>query len=106
MIEYDLHSLYGHMMAEVTNEFLTNNTEYFRADARPFYLTRSTFAGTGKYASYSMTNQWRSWDYLKFQITGVMNMNLFGIPHSGSDACGFFGSDNDKLDEELCLRWI
>jgi maltase-glucoamylase len=38
----------------------------------------------------------------------MMNLNMFGIPHSGADICGFYESDNkaDKLDEELCLRWI
>jgi alpha-glucosidase (family GH31 glycosyl hydrolase) len=32
-----------------------------------------------------------------------MNMNMFGIPHTGADVCGTYG---EEIDEELCLRWI
>jgi alpha-glucosidase (family GH31 glycosyl hydrolase) len=38
----------------------------------------------------------------------MINLNMFGIPHSGADICGFYELDNNvnKFDEELCLRWI
>lgn len=36
-------------------------------------------------------------------IAGMMNMNMFGIPHIGADVCGFFG---EKKDDEMCGRWI
>ena len=32
-----------------------------------------------------------------------MNMNMFGIPHTGADVCGYQGVA--KLDE-MCFRWI
>jgi alpha-glucosidase (family GH31 glycosyl hydrolase) len=40
---------------------------------------------------------------MKNSIAGVMNFNMFGIPHSGPDTCGTFG---DTTDDELCARWI
>lgn len=35
------------------------------------------------------------------QVTGIMLMNMFGIPVSGADICGFGGNTNP----ELCARW-
>jgi len=29
---------------------------------------------------------------------------MFGLPHSGSDVCGYY-ANGEALDEELCLRW-
>lgn len=35
------------------------------------------------------------------QVTGIMLMNMYGIPVSGADICGFGGNTN----AELCARW-
>jgi len=35
------------------------------------------------------------------QVLGIMMMNMFGIPVSGADICGFGGNTNP----ELCARW-
>lgn len=40
---------------------------------------------------------------MNYSIAGIMNMNMFGIPHAGADVCGFFG---EKRDDEMCARWI
>lgn len=89
-------------MTIVTNEFLTDKLEFYNPDNRPFIVSRSTFAGSGAYSSHSITNNYRSWNDLKYSISGIMNMNMFGIPHSGADVCGFYGT----RDDELCNRWI
>jgi alpha-glucosidase (family GH31 glycosyl hydrolase) len=40
---------------------------------------------------------------MKYSIAGIMNMNMFGIPHVGADVCGFYG---DLKENEMCSRWI
>ena len=103
LTEYDLHSLYGHMMADHTRTFLTTNATYNHTDNRPFILTRSTFAGSGRFASHWLGDNKREWSYMNYSIAGIMNMNMFGIPHTGADVCGFFG---EHIDQEMCARWI
>jgi len=97
--EYNLHSLYGHLMANQTFNALSQ----LKPDLRPFILTRSTFASSGKYTSHWLGDNFRQWEYMRYSISGIMNMNMFGIPHTGADVCGFFG---EKRDDEMCLRWI
>jgi alpha-glucosidase (family GH31 glycosyl hydrolase) len=37
----------------------------------------------------------------------MMNFNMFGIPMTGPDACGFKGADKtDFNQDELCGRWM
>lgn len=90
------------MMANKTHLFMTSSLGP-RPDDRPFILTRSSFASTGRYASHWLGDNWRDWNYMKYSIAGIMNMNMFGIPQAGADVCGFFG---EKKDDEMCARWI
>ena len=103
LTEYDLHSLYGLMMAATTRNFLAHNKSYPNNEDRPFILTRSTFSGSGKFASHWLGDNWRDWSYMNYSIAGIMNMNMFGIPHVGADVCGFFG---EHIENEMCARWI
>ena len=48
-LEYDVHNLFGHMESMITYNILL---ERIRKGKRPFIITRSTFAGTGKYAGH------------------------------------------------------
>ena len=103
--QYNVHSFYGHMMAKRTNEYFKNRTSNpsdVWYDKRYFILTRSTYTTTGNYASHWLGDNYREYAYLNYSIAGVMNMNMFGIPHVGADICGFFG---DVRDDPLCAKW-
>lgn len=76
--------------------------EFKGADKRrPFMLSRSTFASSGKYSSHWLGDNYREWKFMKYSVAGIYNMNMFGIPHTGADVCGFQG----KKDDEMCGRW-
>lgn len=108
--EYNLHSLYGIKQCQTTFNVLTRgNTNYISKDERPFILSRSTFPGSGKYTAHWTGDNWQEWDYLRYSIAGIMDMNMFGIPMVGSDVCGFFGKKGTPYTkeeaDELCARW-
>jgi alpha-glucosidase (family GH31 glycosyl hydrolase) len=97
--EYNLHSLFGHSEGMQTHRILTNETYNPKMasslkDKRTFLLSRSTFAGSGKYVQHWLGDNHRNWDNMKWSIAGVMNFNMFGIPMVGPDTCGFFEDQN------------
>jgi alpha-glucosidase (family GH31 glycosyl hydrolase) len=93
--ELNYHSLFGFLQGIATNKYFVNKGK------RPFIIARSTFSGQGKYTSHWNGDNFSDWDYLKLSITGVINMNLYGINFNGADICGFLGTTTP----ELCQRW-
>ena len=71
--EYDVHSLYGHMMAEHSYNFLSTNAAYDNFIHRPFILTRSTFAGSGRFAGHWLGDNMRNYEAMTYSISGIMN---------------------------------
>ena len=65
-------------------------------------LTRSTATGSGKFAAHWGGDNVASWKFLKLSIPGMLLFNIFGVPHYGSDICGF----HEDTTPELCARWI
>lgn len=96
--QYDVHNLYGYSMAIATAEAV--KTVF--PNKRSFIITRSTFAGSGKFAAHWLGDNAATWNDLRWSIPGMLEFNLFGIPMVGADICGF------ALDapEELCRRWM
>ena len=68
---------------------------------RPFILTRANSLGTGNYAFHWLGDNFSKNDYIKYSISGIFNYNIFGIPLTGADICGF----NNNANGKLCARW-
>ncbi|KAJ7318767.1 glycosyl hydrolases family 31-domain-containing protein [Mycena albidolilacea] len=97
-VELDTHNLWGLMEAEATHKALKS----VLPGQRPFIISRSAFAGAGKWAGHWLGDNFSKWEYMYYSIQGVLQHQMFQIPFVGADTCGF----NDNTDEELCNRWM
>jgi len=64
-------------------------------------IERSAFAGTGKFASRWLGDNFSLQEYMGYSVTGIMQHNMIGINFAGSDICGFIYDTT----AELCARW-
>lgn len=95
-IELDAHSLYGTMEVHNTHNWFKDTQK-----ERTMIISRSSFAGMGKYGSRWLGDNFSSEAYMAYSVTGVMGNNIAGITLAGSDICGFIGNTT----AELCARW-
>lgn len=96
--QYDTHNLYGHMMSHATHDAMLSR----RPGLRPFVLTRSTFAGTGRKATHWFGDNQSSWEHYRTSIRQMLSfVAMHQMPLVGSDVCGF----NDNATEYMCARW-
>ncbi|UJR37339.1 hypothetical protein I4U23_030047 [Adineta vaga] len=96
-LHYNLHSMYGYFEAQVTSTALKTIRQ-----KRPFVLSRSTFAGSGRYTAHWTGDNRARFQDMYYSIPALLSFNMFGITHVGADICGF-GLDTT---EELCIRWM
>ena len=93
---YDTKPLIAYFEGKMTYDYLYNNLK-----VRPFVLSRSTTLGSGKYVYHWLGDNFSREDDLKSSVFGIFNFNIFGIPFTGSDICGFLLN----AAKDLCLRW-
>ena len=97
LLEHDLHNLNGFQQTQATYEVLQT-----LIGKRPFILSRSTHVGSGQFAAHWSGDNAATWEFLKLSIPCVFNFQLFGMPMTGDDVCGFAGDTT----VELCARWM
>ncbi|KAJ4371297.1 hypothetical protein N0V83_004514 [Neocucurbitaria cava] len=96
--QYDTHNFYGHMMAMTTHESMVTR----RPALRPFVLTRSTFAGTGRKVAHWFGDNASTWEHYRTSIRQMLAFaSMHQMPMVGSDVCGF----NSNADPNMCARW-
>ena len=95
-LELEAHSLYGFYMSKATSNYF-NNTK----NQRPFVITRSSYSGFGKFASHWLGDNFSTFDMLKYSVGGIYLFNMFGVPITGADICGFISDTHP----ELWARW-
>ena len=93
---YDTKPLISYFEGKKTYDYLNTNL-----NVRPFILSRSTSFGSGKHVFHWLGDNYSEESNIKNSISGIFNFNIFGIPFTGADICGFFGNSN----KDLCLRW-
>jgi alpha-glucosidase len=93
---YDMKNLYGLMEIKATQRALYETT-----GQRGQIITRSSFPSSGRYGGKWSGDNATNFENLRSAIIVTQEFNLFGIPHFGSDVCGFLFDTT----EELCLRW-
>ncbi|THV77101.1 putative alpha-glucosidase AgdA [Aureobasidium pullulans] len=96
--EYELHNLYGHLSGNATYNALVEVYD----GKRPWFISRSTFAGSGSFAGHWGGDTNSNWGDMYFGISQALQMSIAGIPYFGVETCGF----NGNADMELCTRWM
>lgn len=95
---YDVHNLYGWSQTMATFPAI----RHLEQNKRSLIITRSTFPTSGKYAGHWLGDNTAAWEHLKYNIIGLLEFNLFGIPYVGADICGFL----ENRTEQMCQRWM
>ena len=94
----EIHNVYGMLHTQATFEGL----QRLRPDARPFVLTRATFAGGQRYAAVWPGDNTADWASLRQSLPTLMGLGLSGFAFVGADIGGFAGYPSG----ELFSRWL
>ncbi|KAJ3793712.1 glycosyl hydrolases family 31-domain-containing protein [Lentinula aff. detonsa] len=97
-VELDVHNMWGMMEEKATHLAL----QQLQPGKRPVIIARSTFPSSGKWSGHWLGDNFSKWEYLYYNIQGILQFQIFQIPFVGADTCGF----NGNTDEELCNRWM
>jgi len=95
----EMHNVYGQLNSRATFEGLLR----LQPDARPFVLTRATYAGGQRYAATWTGDNVSSWQHLKLGVQQLVNLGLSGFSYAGNDVGGYAG---ERPSPELLTRWF
>jgi alpha-glucosidase len=93
-----IHNVYGMENSRATFDGLLR----LRPDARPFVLTRSTYAGGQRYAATWTGDNSATWNHLRLTTSMLKNLGLSGFSLAGADVGGYAGTPSP----ELLTKWI
>jgi alpha-glucosidase len=94
----EIHNVYGMQNTRATFEGMKR----WRPNARPFVMTRASFAGGQRYAVTWTGDNSSTWDHLRLSVEQLINLGLSGFAYSGADVGGFTGG----ASPELMTRWF
>ena len=92
-----IHNYYSLQQSMLVKKYLLNKfpSEY------PFILSRGNAPGIGRYSFLWSGDNDSNYTWYHFSLSEVFTMNLFGVPMSGADVCGFAG----ETDSHMCSKW-
>jgi len=64
-------------------------------------ISRSTFAGSGRYTGHWSGDNSSTWYDLLKSIQELLTFNMLGVSFMGADICGF----RENTTQEMCNRW-
>jgi alpha-glucosidase len=94
----EIHDVYGMENSRATFDGL----KAIDPDARPFVLTRATYAGGQRYAATWTGDNSSSWNHLRFTTPMIENLGLSGFAFTGADVGGYAGTPTP----ELLTKWF
>ena len=97
LVGYNFKPLISYLETKVTNKQLIEIQ-----NKRPFILSRSTALGHGKYGFHWLGDNESTYKDMKNGINGIFQFQIYGVPLTGDDICGFNGNSWDSL----CARWM
>ncbi|KAF7966062.1 hypothetical protein HWV62_40232 [Athelia sp. TMB] len=92
--ELDVHNLWGLMSSKATHVAM----ESILPGERQMMISRATFPSSGRYTGHWLGDNFSLWQYMHYDIQGIIQFQIFQVPFVGADTCGF--------NEELCNRWM
>ena len=96
LVSYNFKPLISLLETKLTNENL------IKLEKRPFILSRSTSLGHGRYGFHWLGDNESTFKDMKNGVNGIFQFQIYGVPLTGDDICGFNGDSTDKL----CARWM
>eukprot|EP00826_Nyctotherus_ovalis_P013382 TRINITY_DN1360_c0_g1_i5.p1 TRINITY_DN1360_c0_g1~~TRINITY_DN1360_c0_g1_i5.p1 ORF type:complete len:968 (-),score=269.75 TRINITY_DN1360_c0_g1_i5:112-3015(-) len=96
--QFFTHNLFSIQSAKATFDALSAIFE----SKRFLVASRSTWAGSGHFSSHWLAGNSGTWKSMVDSISGILNFNMFGIPHVGAPIGGFFLN----CSRELLVRWF